>query len=104
MEQWEWGLCRAGTWGGLQREGCKVAQVHRVRFSRPPQQELPEVRGQVTYGLKDRAHRLDMAEDAKAELEKYFKERVFTFVHHYSGEVDNLGKAVEEVAAEQGVR
>ncbi|CAJ1350967.1 unnamed protein product, partial [Effrenium voratum] len=81
-----------------------VAQVHRVRFSRPPQQELPEVRGQVTYGLKDRAHRLDMAEDAKAELEKYFKERVFTFVHHYSGEVDNLGKAVEEVAAEQGVR
>ena len=35
--------------------------------------------------------------------EEYLKSRIFTFVHHFSGPIDNLGRAVEEEAAILGL-
>ena len=35
---------------------------------------------------------------------KYFTVRIFTFLHHFAGKEDNLGRAVEKEARDQGIR
>lgn len=35
---------------------------------------------------------------------KYFTVRIFTFLHHFAGKEDNLGRAVEKEARAQGIR